>query len=314
MLILGLEDPGGTMHYIAGAFPSACGKTNLAMLVPPDGDAGLEGDGPSATISRGCGRAPTAGCGRSTRKSGFFGVVPGTSRKTNPTAFDMIQRNTIYTNVALRPDGTPWWEGHDDPAAGARRSTGRDGRGRRRPRRRPRIPTAASPTPATQCASLSPEFDNPEGRADRRDPLRRAPAAPHAARLRGARTGSTARSSAPRCRRRRPPPRPARSACCAAIRWRCGRSAATTWRTTSRTGSTSAPRLTKPPQHLPRQLVPHRRERTLPLARLRRQPARAEVDPRALRRPRRSRSRPRSARVPTLDAIDRTGLTCRTRT
>jgi len=89
-------------------------------------------------------------------------VVPGTSKKTNPNAMTMIQRNTIYTNVALRPDGTPWWEGHDDPAP----AEALDWQGR------PWTPAssekAAHPnsrftTPAIQCASISPEFDNPEG-------------------------------------------------------------------------------------------------------------------------------------------------------
>ncbi len=95
-------------------------------------------------------------------ESGFFGVVPGTSLKTNPTAFDMIQRDTIYTNVALRPDGTPWWEGHNDPPP----AQAEDWQGR------PWTPQSTEPsahansrftTPATNCASLSPEFANPEG-------------------------------------------------------------------------------------------------------------------------------------------------------
>jgi phosphoenolpyruvate carboxykinase (GTP) len=95
-------------------------------------------------------------------EAGFFGVVPGTNRATNPNAFDMIQRNTIYTNVALRPDGTPWWEGHDDPPP----AEALDWQGR------PWTPAssekAAHPnsrftTPAIQCASISPEFENPEG-------------------------------------------------------------------------------------------------------------------------------------------------------
>ena len=95
-------------------------------------------------------------------EAGFFGVVPGTSRRTNPTAFDMIQRNTIYTNVALRPDGTPWWEGHDDPPP----AEALDWQGR------PWTPSstekAAHPnsrftTPAVECASLSPHFADPEG-------------------------------------------------------------------------------------------------------------------------------------------------------
>jgi phosphoenolpyruvate carboxykinase (GTP) len=95
-------------------------------------------------------------------EAGFFGVVPGTSHKTNPNAFEMIQRDTIYTNVALRPDGTPWWEGHDDPPP----AHAEDWQGR------PWTPRSADPAahansrftvPATNCASLSPEFANPEG-------------------------------------------------------------------------------------------------------------------------------------------------------
>jgi phosphoenolpyruvate carboxykinase (GTP) len=95
-------------------------------------------------------------------EAGFFGVVPGTSHKTNPTAFEMIQRDTIFTNVALRPDGTPWWEGHDDPAP----ANAIDWQGR--PWTPASTEKAAHPnsrftTPATNCATLSPEFDNPEG-------------------------------------------------------------------------------------------------------------------------------------------------------
>jgi phosphoenolpyruvate carboxykinase (GTP) len=161
MLILGLEDPQKKMHYVAGAFPSACGKTNLAMLVPP---AALPG-WTATTVGDDIAWLRPGADGRLwavNPESGFFGVVPGTSRRTNPTAFDMTQRNTIFTNVALRPDGTPWWEGHDDPAP----AEAIDWQGR------PWTPSstekAAHPnsrftTPATQCASLSPEFDNPEG-------------------------------------------------------------------------------------------------------------------------------------------------------
>jgi len=161
MLILGLQSPEGTMHYVAGAFPSACGKTNLAMLEPPASMPGWKaftvGDD-IAWVRPGAGGRLYA----VNPEAGFFGVVPGTSRRTNRTAFEMSQRNTIYTNVALRPDGTPWWEGHDDPPP----AEALDWQGR--PWTPASTEKAAHPnsrftTPATECASLSPEFDNPEG-------------------------------------------------------------------------------------------------------------------------------------------------------
>jgi phosphoenolpyruvate carboxykinase (GTP) len=161
MLILGLKSPNGKLHYITGAFPSACGKTNLAMLVPPASMKGWE----AWTVGDDIAWLRPGDDGRLwavNPESGFFGVVPGTSHATNPNAFDMIQANTIYTNVAVRPDGTPWWEGHDDPAP----AKCLDWQGREwtpASTEKAAHPNSRFTVPAAQCASISPEFANPNG-------------------------------------------------------------------------------------------------------------------------------------------------------
>jgi len=164
MLILGIQNPRGEIKYISAAFPSACGKTNLAMLIPPEG------------LQRWGWRVWCVGddiawlrVGKDGRlwavnpENGFFGVAPGTSMKSNPNALISTHKDTIFTNVALDlSDNTVWWEGlNKTPPAHAI-----DWRGRPWTPQSPEKaahPNSRFTAPARNCPCLSPEFDNPEG-------------------------------------------------------------------------------------------------------------------------------------------------------
>lgn len=160
MLIIGLEDPTGNVTYMAGAFPSASGKTNLAMMVSSLADQGYKvwtvGDDIAWMYIDEEGQLRAIN-----PEAGFFGVAPGTSRSTNPIAMDTINRNTIFTNVGLTPNREPWWEGIGTPAPeGLIDWKGFPFKGGDE---KAAHANSRFTTPAHQCPSISPRWEDPKG-------------------------------------------------------------------------------------------------------------------------------------------------------